>query len=271
MTDFKIEINNGTDTGTIRPDVGFSYEHNLNDLNEAEIKIYGTGAIKRGLVTEGATIRISRNGTLEFKGYIDFVDYLDGGGLSIHASGWEVWLKKEKGTYANSPWTSTASATIFSAVVGDSTKFTVGTADAGASIDFRAAISDNIWEVINGIKDKTGQDININYSATTSDTVDILDHKGSATSVATLNDGKEITNVRASKAAPIGNYVVVYGKGDGTNQIKSDPTTYGIDATSIAAYGQITRYVIDKRIVSVAEANALADIEVAVKIGRAHV
>ena len=192
MTDYIITVNNGTETGTIRPDVGFFYELNLNEINKAEIKIFGSGTAKRGLVTEGATVSISRNGTVEFKGHIDMIDFFDGGGMSVSMSGYEIWLKKEIGAYANSPWNSTASATIAAAIIGEATQpvadpFTAGTIDAGDTItSFRLSTSNSLWEALRALTTRTGQDIGIDYVNTE---IDILDHLGSATSVAVLNDG----------------------------------------------------------------------------------
>ena len=256
MVDFVINVTNGADTGTVVADVGFKYNILLNQINEAEIKISGTSENKRGLLTIGATVKIYKNGTEVFKGLIDNTDYFLGGTVAFHASGWEVWLAKENGTYANSPWTSTASATIQADIIGDSSYFTAGTINTGYTLDYRLTTGQSIWNGISNLANKTSQDVEISYSA---DTIGVLDHLGSSTTVATLNDGKEITNVRKSVGYPRGNNIIVWGKGDGDNQIKGTAP----DATSIAAYGTITKNIIDKSCISTTEADRLAAAELA--------
>lgn len=251
MANFIIDVTNGSDKGTINPDAGFRYNINLNQVNEAEIKISGTGANRRGLLTIGATVEIYRDGTLEFKGLIDNTDYFVGGTVVFHASGWEVWLAKENGSYAGSPWTSTASATIFSAIIGESSYFTAGTINAGFSTDFRLTQSQTLYNSLSNLANKTQQDIGVDYI---NDEIDILDHIGSSSSVATLNEGKEITNLRRSVGYPRGNNILVYGKGDGDNQVEGSAS----DATSISTYGTVTKTVIDRSIITDAEADKLA-------------
>jgi len=251
-----IDVEKGSDKGSIVADVGFRYNINLNQINEAEIKISGTGSNRRGLLSIGAVVYIYKDGTLNFKGLIDTVDYYVGGTVSFHVSGFEVWLAKENGSYTNSPWLSTASASIFSNILGDSSYFTAGTINTGFDTDYRLITSSSIWNGLSNLAKKTTQDININY---TSSTISILNHVGSTTSVAVFNQGKEITNVRKSVGYPLGNKIIVYGKGDGENQI----TGTASDATSIGIYGTVTKPVIDKSIISESEANKLADAELA--------
>jgi len=262
MSNFIIKIENTSgEIGTIIPDIGFSYTDNLNEVNQANIKISGSSSSKRSLIEMGSIVKIYRNTTLEFKGLIDKVDYLSAGGMSIQASGWEIWLGKENGDYANSPWTDTASATIFNAIIAESNYLSAGTVETGTDTDFRSSYSDSLWNSISNLKSKTTQDIGIDY---VNDEVDILDHKGSTTSVATFNAEIQINEIRVTQAYPIANDVRVYGKGDGTNQIKSNFVTAGQDATSKAAYGTIRKIVRDPSVLSITEANLLANALVAV-------
>ena len=256
MALYRIDITNGSETGSVVPDVGWRYNLSLNSINEAELKFSGTGATIRQLMVIGATVQIYKNGTLAFKGLIDNTDYFVGGTVVFHASGYEVWLAKENGAYASSPWTSTASATILAAIIGESSYLSAGTINAGFSLDYRLSNSSSIFNAISNLANKTSQDISIDYATAQ---VSILDHVGSTTSVAVLNEGKEITNVRRSIGYPRGNNIVVWGKGDGANQIKGAAN----DATSIAAYGTITKNVIDRSVASTSEANRLATAELA--------
>lgn len=244
-------VTNGANKGSVQPDAGWYYTQCLNDINEAELKFSGTGAVKRSLMAIGAKISIYDDSTLKFYGTIDNVDYFTGGTICFHASGEEVWLGKERGTYASSPWVATASATIFSSIIGESSYFTAGTIAAGITTDFRLATSTSLWSAIGNLANKTTQDVVVNYGAMT---VGISNHIGSSTVVATLNDGKEISNVRRSVGLPRGNKIKVWGKGDGDLQITGTDS----DAASIALYGEIVKDVTDPSIISTDEADALA-------------
>ena len=265
MSSFIVKFKNTSDEeGTVIPDVAFNYSDKLNVINEASIKMSGTGEVKRTLLEVGSQVHIYRNGTLEFHGLTDSIDYLEGGAISIHASGYEVWLAKENGDYSSSPYTSTASATILGDIIGESNYFTAGTVETGTDIDFRAEVTDSLWNAISNLREKTQQDIGIDYVNTE---IDVLDHKGSSTSVATFNAGITIGNIRVSQSYPLGNDVRVYGKGDGANQIKSDHTSHGQDSgggSSQETYGIIRKIVRDPSVISEDEANKLADALVAI-------
>ena len=251
----KVENTSGV-AGTIISDRAFSYTDNLNALNEGQLRITGTGETKRELFEIGSKVYFYRDGTLEFTGLINSLSYLDAGGISADLKGYEVWLGKENGDYANSPWNSTASATIAAAIIAESTYFTAGTVEAGASIDLKVESSSSLYNALASLTKSTAQDIGIDY---TNLEVDILDHKGSSTSVATLNDRIQITDLTVRKSYPIGNDVRVFGKGDGNNQIKSNTSTSGQDATSKSTYGTIRKEHIDTSVISQTQADNLAD------------
>ena len=241
-------------TGSVVADIGYNYTEFLNEINEAILKFSGTGSVKRSLLVIGSKVEIKRNGTREFYGQIESIDILDSGGIVAYVSGFEIWLAKENGSYASSPYINVASATINSDIIGESSYFTAGTIDAGTNIDFRVNKGESLWNGISNLKRKTTQDIGIDYVNLE---VDILDHKGSSTSVATFNDGINIRNVRVTETYPKGNKVRVYGKGDGNLQI----TATAEDATSISTYGPITRDITDKSLISTSEAQRLANAE----------
>ena len=238
---------NFTDTsgneGTVIPDGGFFYTDNLNVVNQAQFIFSGSGETKRSLIGIGSIVKVYRNSTLEFQGLVDDIENYAGGAMAVNVSGYEVWLAKENGTYAGSPWTATASATIFNAVIGESNYFTAGTVNAGTSIDFRANLSDSLLNVITNLRRKSAQDVGIDYPNLE---IDILDHKGSSTSVETLNAGIQIGDVQVTKSYPIGNDIRVYGQSEGQTRIQSD-AAQGQDATSKSTYGTI-RYIIEDRI-----------------------
>ncbi len=261
MSSYIIDVTNTSgEEGTVIADVGFSYSDNLNDINNAQLKISGTGVAKRSLFEIGSIVKIQRNNNLEFHGIINGISYLDGGGISADLLGFESWLAKENGAFAGSPWSSTASATIASAVIGESNYFTAGTVQAGASIDFRSEATDSLYNALQRLIKRVGQDIGIDYP---NSEVDILDHKGSSSSVMTLNDGIQLRDMVVRQSYPIGNDVRVYGKSEGETRIKSNNASYGQDASSKSTYGIIRKDYIDNSVVTQAEANAVADVLVA--------
>jgi len=241
--------------GTVLADAGFSYTDNLSELNKGQLRITGTSVSKRALFEIGSQVFIYRNGTLEFHGLINALSYLDAGGISADLVGYEAWLGKEHGAYAGSPWIATASATIAEAIIGESSYFSAGTTEAGASIDLKVETSSSLYNALSSLTRSTDQDIGIDYPNLE---VDILNHKGSSTSVATLNDRIQISDLTVRKSYPIANDVRVFGKGDGNNQIKSTGA-YGQDATSKSTYGTIQKDYTDSSIITTAQANNLAD------------
>lgn len=257
---FIINVTNTSgESGTIIPDVGFSYTDNLSSINQSNLKISGSSQVKRSLLGVGSDIKIYRSGALEYRGIVDHIDNFAGGAIVVHSSGYEQWLALENGAYAGSPWTSTASATIFAAIIAESTKLSGGTIEAGTSVDFRAGASDSLWNVLSNLSEATQQDIGIDY---TNSEIDILDHKGSSASLMTMNAGLQIEDLRVSQSYPIGNYVIVYGKSEGETRIKST-SAHGQDGTSQAAYGVITKTIQDPKINTEDQANILADALVA--------
>jgi len=256
MSQYIIKVENTSGlAGTVIPDSAFSYVDNLNELNEGQLRITGTGQTKRGLFEIGSKVYFYRNGSLEFVGLINSLSYLNAGGISADLKGFEVWLGKENGAYADSPWTSEASATIAAAIIGESSYLSAGTIEAGASIDLKLESSSSLYNGLSNLIRSTAQDIGIDY---TNLEVDILDHKGSSTSVTTLNDRLQITDLTVRKSYPIANDVRVFGKGDGDNQIKSTGA-YGQDATSKATYGTIQKDYTDPSIITQDQANNMAD------------
>lgn len=256
MSNFIIKVRNTSgEEGTVLADVGFSYTDKLSDINQGQVRITGTSQVKRGLFEEGSQIFISRNGTREFHGLVNGISFLDAGGIAADMLGYEIWLGKENGLYASSPWNSTASATIASTIIGESNYFTAGTIEAGTNLDFKLEKTSSIWNAIASLNSRTGQDTGIDYPNLE---VDILDHKGSQTSVVTLNDSLQIQDLVVRRTYPIANDVIVYGKGDGTNQIKSN-TSAGQDASSQSTYGKITKTHHEPTVISQSEADLLAN------------
>ncbi len=230
-----------------------TYSKRLNLVNNGAFNI-SIENDKRSLFEIGSTIYIFRNGSLDWKGIITRLEKFSDGTIGGYLAGQEIRLCHENGTYPNSPYPLTASATIASDIIGESSFFSAGTIDTGLTIDFRIEKTSSIWNALKSLISKTSQDIGINYSYSGSDTISVLDHLGSSSSVLVLNDNVEITNVQASLGLPLGNFIRVFGKGDGTFQAYGEAS----DSASISTYGKIEYTEIDPKVMSNSEANALA-------------
>ena len=251
--------NTSGDKGTVIPDLDFNYTDKLNDLNEGKVNISGTSELKKTLIEEGSTIEIKRNGTIEFAGEVVGISYLDGGGVSARCNGSEFKMSKDNGDYSGSTWKNTASKTIYEAVINEFDSSSLGTVETGVDLDFKALETSSYLNVVKNLQSKTSQDRSINYT-TSPFQISILDHKGSSTSVETLNDGIGFTNLQVDRSLPKGNKILVYGKGDGENQIKSEYPSHGQNSTSQTKWDVITWVERDPTIVSIDEANKLADV-----------
>jgi len=256
---YRIDIENlAGKTGTIETQ-NFTYVDPLNQIREGVLKFESLNSSDQALLQEGSKLLIYRDGVQQLYGEVATLERFQGGSVKATFTGKEITMARENGNYANSPWTATASATIFNSAISEASEWSPGTIATGLDIDFRLEKSDSILNACGDLISKTGQDIIFDDSNPASLKVDISDHRGSATSVATLNDGLEISNISYRRTYPTGNYVIVYGKGDGANQIKSESSS-GQDAGSQSTYGVIVKTVLDPTAVSVSEANQKADI-----------
>jgi hypothetical protein len=260
---FKINITNSGVTTTIIPDIGFMYELNLNEVNEAQLKFSGTSIITRTVFKIGAKVEIFRNNIIEFIGVVDMKDNVNGGGVVVHISGFESYLKKEFGAYANSPYSNTASATIFDDILSDTeltsfyTVFSKCTIATGFNIDARYNESTSFWSALTSLANTTQQDIDIDY---VNAKINIVNHLGSSTSIGIYNDGIDINNLRFTDGFPEANFIKVYGKGEGSSQKYAEKS----DAVSIATYGKIVKVITDRTLLSDSQCLKVAESELAI-------
>lgn len=253
--DYIVNVKNRSgESGTFIPDFSFSYSRNLNQLSQANLKFSGSGVVSRGLFETGSEVSIYRSGSLDFLGVVDMIDRLDGGTLSVNITGFEFWLTRENGNYDNSPYVDVASSSIFEDIISESNYWSFGSASLGFDLDFRLNESQSLWNAIINLLDKTQQDLYLDYNAVEAS---VVNHLGSVSSVGVFNDGIEISNVRYTEGYPAGNRIIVLGKGDGSSQVRATAS----DASSISLYGVISRTIIDRSILSVSEAQLLANAE----------
>ena len=259
MSSFVVNFENGSSKGTFQTD-NISYTDKLNMTDEAVVNIPGSSSDSRDLIVIGSTVEIKRNDVIEFTGDVIGVSFLDAGGISARCKDFAFQGSKRKAL--SKVYKSIASATIFTETINNWNSSFLGTVATGINIDFKSESSSSSLNILSNLRKKTGQDIEKNY---TTKKINIVDHKGSSTSVLTFNDYIDVSNLGYDFQEPIGNHITVYGKGDGSNQIKSG-TTYGKNTASITQYGEIEVPFRDLTIISVTEANVLAD-ALATKLG----
>ncbi len=230
------------------------YTKRLNLVSEGAFNIYVPQS-KRSLFQTNSKIYIYRNGVLDWKGIITQLEKFSGGQIGGYIKGYEIKLAHENGSYPNSPYTSTNSSVIASDIISESSFFNAGTIDSSFTIDFRIYPSSSLLNALQNLIKKTQQDLEIVYSDSGNDTIGVVNHLGKTTPDIVLNDNREIINPEVSEALPLGNYVIVYGKGDGEFQYKAEAS----DSTSIAQYGKIVYVYNDPTIISEAEAQAMAN------------
>lgn len=253
-----VEKTDGT-KGTIECP-NFNYVDPLNTLRQGVLKFGSLNKVDMALLLSGSFITIYRNKTQEFYGEITDTQKFSGGAIKVEFGGIEIGLAEDNGNYSSSPYTSTASATIASDIITEAPNWSNGTIEAGANIDFEIKESASYLNALGNLIKMTGQDIQFDDVDME---IDILDHRGSSTSVATLNDGIEITNTGYRNGRPIGNDVRVYGKSEGETRITSNFSTHGQNASSKSTYGTIVKPIIDRTILTSSQADDLADILVA--------
>ena len=243
--------NNTLDPGMVR----CWYDHILNEIGQFEVFLDGVNSYDRTNYARGNTIEFYDDSVLDLKGTIISVSNLEAGGLILRGVGAE-------NEFANIPcdttslgtsgvWQNTASATIFTAIIGEASTWSAGTINAGVDADFKVSSIQSLWNGIQELRLKTGQDISMNYTTLA---LSILDTKGSS-NITTLNEGVEISEPRYDINTPEGLKVLVFGKGDGENQITGSATNGSY------AVGDPVKKIVDPSIISTDAANERASKE----------
>lgn len=247
-------INVNIGNATVKNLVKVFYTLQLNDLRKAEIYTDGSDLTLQAEYTTEKTVKIYRNGTLEFEGEVFETENFQGGGVILYAIGQEIELMETEcpidSGKKSKTWVSTSDNTIFNDIVTNATGWSTDTSGStGATLDsFKVTESMSVWEGVIKFKKATNKDFYINDSTKT---VYLVDNKN-RTNKAVFNEGQNCGNIRFRKKKPKASKVVVYGKGDGDNQI-------------IGSHGSGTpvKKIIDRTVLTENEANNLAAKELA--------
>jgi len=233
----------------------FWYQRVLNGIRQFEIVTDGVASTLRAELAVGKVVKIYREGTLEFQGKIKVAEKFQGGGVIVTGLGQEKDMVDTKcpvdSGKETKTWTSTNDDDIFTALIGEVSGWTADVSGStAASLDsFRVSKSMSVWNGIKSLLKHTNKDIEIIDS---SKTIKFLDAKGSS-DVYTFNEGINCGDIAFREEELTATKVIVYGKGDGENQIIGSSGS-GVPVLEI----------VDRNIITTTEANNRAAKELAV-------
>jgi hypothetical protein len=231
----------------------FYYYKRLNEPSVFEVILEGLTADEDSNLVIGTSIfdfYINDSAVEDFRGLAMSKKNIEGGAISIKGIGREIELMRTRATATD--WSATASATIFTTMIGWSGDWTADSIAAGLAIDFRASASNSIWNELKNLIDKTGQDIVLDYHNME---IDIENSAGSA-QTASLIEEINIKNISFEEKQAEAKKVIVYGKGFGSGQKSGS-------ADDSYSTGDPVKVIIDRTITTDAEAAQRATIELA--------
>jgi len=229
--------------------VQFAYDFKLNRTSNFQVALDGiTSEYLNEYDTENE-IKIYRSGVLEFRGIITLQKSLIAGGVVLSGLGIEIELTDNKspmvGSAISRVWNSTSDHTIFSTLITSVTGWDVDVTNSTGSnlASFRTTASESVWNAVISLITQTGKDIYIDQENKKVYLYDELTRESKFSFI----EGKNARNITRTKSRSKAGKVIVYGKGDGENQI-------------IGSHGASTpvETVIDRNIISETEANARA-------------
>ena len=247
-----------TDNQTIINDVNFEYSIFLDSINKAVISITGNTSFQRNLLSVGKFISIYRDGVLDFRGKINSIGNIEGNSIKLIVRGEEEEYVKDKCDISSlgtaGVWKSTYSYYIFEAILDSGVNYSAGIIKVGSLIDFKVSNSDSKWNAINNLLNKVGQEKFVDY---VNQKINILNNVGGVV-VDIINEGTDFDVLYFQESEAPAKKVIVYGKGDGDNQISATATSVGYNAGS-----DNTITITDSTIISKSEAQLRANTELA--------
>jgi hypothetical protein len=250
MAGYVINVGNAS----VKSWVTFGYEFTLNGMSNAQIGIDGVDLTYSTEFDVDKSIEIYKNGTLIFTGTIIDQDSNSGGGIILTALGIEHELADDKAESiivdgTTKVYTSTTDNAILDSLVTSVSGWTTNVINSTAtSLDsFRVSVIESFWNCIIRLIEVTGKDILIDQLNKKVYLYDEL--KRNPNSFAFV-EGKNANGISRGKSRSKAGKVVVYGKGDGEDQVKG---SYG---SSVPVYS-----IIDSNIISDNDADDRAKIE----------
>lgn len=235
-------------TASVKSWVQFNYEKTLNGMSNAQIVVDGASTGYSAAFDVNAEVNIYKSGTLKFRGKIIQQDSLTAGGLVLYANGIEIELADNKapmvGTATVRSWTATSDNTILTTLITSVSGWTIDVTNSSSTdIDFRTSASESVWNAVVRMISDTGKDIDIDQANKKVYVYDQFTRDAQFSFI----EGKNASNIMRKKKRSDAGKVIVYGKGDGVNQIK------GSRGTGTPVYT-----IIDRNIVTDSEATLRA-------------
>jgi hypothetical protein len=226
------------------------FEDSLNGTAYFDITMEGNGTTYRNTYAAGKSVFIYKDSTLLCKGIILRRGFTSTGQLRLEGVGKPEYHLKVAAPSKN--WSSTNTSGVISGagnLLSRTTYVTAGTIANQTVSSFRSKEDESVLQAITRLTKLTGQDYYFNYSTMT---LNIVNHRGSTTSVANLVDGVDIKGVVVNEDEfEVIKKVIVIGKGYGVNQIVGSYSSGWVQ-------GDQEKVVIDKAVNTTTEANNLA-------------
>lgn len=214
-----VEVSSGI-FETIKTYTKASWEGPINGIRSFDIVIDSSGSDYRADFALKRTINLYFNEVLEVKGTILKRTHTSTGALRLEGIG----FGEKKLTQAMLS-TQAFSATNTSGVMNSDTNnilskvpaISAGTIENQTVNNFRSDLNESALNGVSKLTELSGQDWSLDDA---NDEIDIENHKGSASSIGTLTDGIDVTNVSSEEDDRITvKKVTVIGKGYGANQV----------------------------------------------------
>lgn len=242
------------DSGTFNL-VHFWYQQTLNGITSWEVALDGVNSTQRAEITTGADVTVYRDTTLICEGVIQEIKNMQGGGMIVSGFNQEVQLAQIEGPTdagkKTKTWTSTNDDTIFGDLItqaGGTWASDVSGSTATNVSAFRTSESMSVWECIMQLIRLTDKDLAITQGTPTA----LLKDRQGSNNAFTFNEGVDIGNISFREQKAKASQVIVYGKGDGENQIKGS-----------SGSGTPVVKIVDRNILNITEANNRATKELA--------
>jgi len=244
---------------TLKNSPSYEYSINMNELNRSVISLEGNTELQNSLLTLGKTIKIFRDGVLDFEGKINSRGNFEGNAKKLLVRGVEEEYVKDNiditivGTDGDGIWNSEDSEDIFLELLDSGgIAFSAGTIETGINLDNKVSTSSSWFNGILNLLGKTGQEKHIDYINKKFEIYNSLGSDG----VDTLNEGVDMKITEFQESEPIAKKILVYGAGDGINQYKATATAVGFVKGT-----DNVKTIRDPTIISDAEAQIRADNE----------
>ena len=214
---------------------------------------------------ETGVIYIYRKGNLELAGIIEKPTYDKFGRLVLKGVGMEVKIEW-KGTGINKTYSNTSLDTIVSDMIGDISEIDLGTNEASSKGNLKE-VNISGMSYLDGLNhaivDLGGNEWYMTYSDSGNSSFNNVQYRGSNTSIGTLVEGIDISNVQRTKDTQrIFNKVTAIGRSEGETLISVTRQATDVDASyDMSKYGtrEPSKPLVNKRIQTEEDLTKYAD------------